>query len=169
MKTKVVEEFFQSSIKQSVIVQAPVVGEDFVELASTSTKRNNLKRRHPPPEAESTKAASDSSFSKLQSLVPGLTDNSPIKISKAAQLMKAADHIHQLKTENDSIQVIKAIFSLRLKFSDQNEVNLLKSSSEDLLKDILSCQSQLSSPGNGKLFKYHIICRPLLITPEQGL
>ena len=111
MKTKVVEEFFQSSIKQSVIVQAPVVGEDFVELASTSTKRNNLKRRHPPPEAESTKAASDSSFSKLQSLVPGLTDNSPIKISKAAQLMKAADHIHQLKTENDSIQVISNVLS----------------------------------------------------------
>lgn len=106
-KTKLVDSLSPSSIKQSVIVQAPLQDEQiFVEHASTSKKRNNLKRKHHRAEADqSNRAPSDSSFAKLQKLVPGLSDNSPIKISKAAQLMKAADHIHLVKTENDNLQV----------------------------------------------------------------
>ena len=98
------------------------------------------------------RAPSDSSFAKLQMIVPGLSENSPIKISKAAQLMKAADHIHLLKTENDSLQVRIANDGRLNKnsFLYQNEIELLKESNENLLKDILSCQSQLSPQGNGK-------------------
>jgi len=137
-KTKLVDLLSPSSIKQSVIVQAPLQDEQvFVEHASTSKKRNNLKRKHHRPEADqSNRAPSDSSFAKLQKLVPGLSENSPIKISKAAQLMKAADHIHLVKTENDNLQ---------------NEIELLKKSNENLLKDIISCQSQLSPQGNGSV------------------
>ena len=54
---------------------------------------------------QASRAPSASSFAKLQKIVPGLSENSHIKISKAAQLMKAADHIHLLQTENDSLQV----------------------------------------------------------------
>ena len=42
-----------------------------------------------------------------------------------------------------------------ISFQYQNEIELLKESSENLLKDILSCQSQLSPQGNGKSL-YHM-------------
>ena len=168
-KITVADAISPSSIKQSVIVQAPLQEEGFVEHASTSKKRNNLKRKHQHTDADQAgRAPSDSSFVKLQTLVPGLSENSPIKISKAAQLMKAADHIHLLKTENDSLQVRtthEKSLLFRNDFLYQNEIELLKKSNENLLKDIISCQSQLSPQGNGKI---SFRCRHLLNASDQG-
>ena len=64
----------------------------------------------------------------LRSLVPSLSESS-MKISKAGQLMKAADHIEQLQQDNGTLD---------------KEIEMLKSSSQELLKDISGFQNQLS-------------------------
>merc|ERR1719384_1425024 len=67
-------------------------------------------------------------FSMLRSLVPSLSESS-MKISKAGQLMKASDHIEQLQQDNETLN---------------KEIEMLKSSSHSLLKDITGFQNQLS-------------------------
>ena len=64
-------------------------------------------------------------------MIPGFFESS-VKISKAAQLMKAADQIKSLKHSNDNLE---------------REIDLLKSSNEDLMKSITSFQTQLSTNG----------------------
>ena len=121
-------------IKQSVIVQAPSYTERSPENAITSRiaqKQHNLKRKYQEHNNDSKSVPSNANFSKLQKLVPGLSEAS-IKISKAAQLMKAADQIKKLKKENENIQ---------------SEIDLLKSSNEELMKSITGFQNQLSFSG----------------------
>ena len=67
-------------------------------------------------------------LSLLKSLVPSLSESS-LKISKAGQLMKAADHIQELQQDNETLG---------------REIEMLKSSSQSLLKDITGFQNQLA-------------------------
>ena len=73
-------------------------------------------------------------------MIPGFFESS-VKISKAAQLMKAADQIKSLKHSNDNLE---------------REIDLLKSSNEDLMKSITNFQTQLSTNGTSKKRKYFI-------------
>ena len=138
----------QSSVKQSVIVATPsVVLDKSLNDPSTSqipNKKRNLKRKYEERKNSSPKldlqqsVGSNENFQKLQQLIPGLSESS-IKISKAAQLMKAADQIKSLKHENDNLK---------------SEIDLLKSSNEDLMKSITSYQNQLSTNGSSTMRKY---------------
>jgi len=131
----------QSSVKQSVIVPTPsVIIDKSLNNPSTSqspNKKRNLKRKFEERKNSSPKldpqqsGGSNENFQKLQQLVPGLAESS-IKISKAAQLMKAADQIKSLKHENDNLK---------------SEIDLLKASNEDLMKSITTYQNQLSCNG----------------------
>ena len=138
----------QSSVKQSVIVATPsVVVDKSLNDPSTSqipNKKRNLKRKYEERKNSSPKldpqqsVGSNENFQKLQQLIPGLSESS-IKISKAAQLMKAADQIKCLKHENDNLK---------------SEIDLLKSSNEDLMKSITSYQNQLSTNGSSTMRQY---------------
>lgn len=137
-KTK---EYFnnnQPSIKKSVIVHTPSFNENSWDNAITSkAQTNNLKRKHQASGCSNDPAKSvpsNANFAKLQKLVPGLSETS-IKISKAAQLMKAADQIRKLKKENDNLQ---------------SEIDLLKASNDDLMSNITDFQNQLSSNGRAR-------------------
>ena len=131
----------QSSVKQSVIVPTPsVIIDKSLNNPSTSqlpNKKRNLKRKYEERKNSSPKldpqqsGGSNENFQKLQQLIPGLSESS-IKISKAAQLMKAADQIKSLKHENDNLK---------------SEIDLLKVSNEDLMKSITNYQNQLSCNG----------------------
>ena len=110
------------------------------------------------------RAPPDSSFAKLQMIVPGLSENSPIKISKAAQLMKAADHIHLLKTENDSLQVrtandgwlfIKTVSNIRMR------LNFWKSPMRISLRILYLAKANCL---HKEMVKVYNICRHLLNT-----
>ena len=138
----------QSSVKQSVIVATPsVVLDKSLNDPSTSqipNKKRNLKRKYEERKNSSPKldpqqsVGSNENFQKLQQLIPSLCESS-IKISKAAQLMKAADQIKSLKHENDNLK---------------SEIDLLKSSNEDLMKSITSYQNQLSTNGSSTMRQY---------------
>ena len=143
------EEAFRSpsSIKQSVIVQPPSTS--CLDSASTSHQspaaRQPRKRKLPPQnvtaaESQNTQNSqnfqnSTAGFSQLAALVPGLAEGGSIKVSKAAQLMKAADHIRGLKTENQNLE---------------EEIELLQASNQDLLDNILSFQTQLANNGKSR-------------------
>ena len=143
------EEAFRSpsSIKQSVIVQPPSTS--CLDSASTSHQspaaRQPRKRKLPPQNvtaAESQNSQnsqnfqnSTAGFSQLAALVPGLAEGGSIKVSKAAQLMKAADHIRGLKTENQILE---------------EEILMLQASNNDLLNNILSFQTQLGHNGKSR-------------------
>ena len=143
------EEAFRSpsSIKQSVIVQPPSTS--CLDSASTSHQspaaRQPRKRKLPQQNvaaAESQNSQnsqnfqnSTAGFSQLAALVPGLAEGGSIKVSKAAQLMKAADHIRGLKTENQNLE---------------EEIELLQASNQDLLDNILSFQTQLANNGKSR-------------------
>ena len=149
------EEAFRSpsSIKQSVIVQPPTSSStcptSCLDSASTSHQstaaRQPRKRKLPPQNVASTESQnpqdpqnpqnSTAGFSQLAALVPGLAEGGSIKVSKAAQLMKAADHIRGLKTENQNLE---------------EEIELLQASNQDLLDNILSFQTQLANNGKSR-------------------
>ena len=74
------------------------------------------------------KESKNENLSLLKSLVPSLSESS-LKISKAGQLMKAADHIQELQQDNETLG---------------REIEMLKSSSQSLLKDITGFQNQLA-------------------------
>ena len=74
------------------------------------------------------KESKNENLSLLKSLVPSLSESS-LKISKAGQLMKAADHIQELQQDNETLG---------------REIEMLKSSSQSLLKDISGFQNQLA-------------------------
>jgi len=132
------------SIQKSVIVQAPtqpfkdsIIDNDNAAIAITSRfprkKRQSLKRKHdvtPEKEENLSKMVcpTNASFQKLSKILPGLSDSS-VKVSKAAQLMKAADEIKTLKLDNDNLS---------------QEIELLKATSAELLDSITSCQNDLS-------------------------
>jgi len=71
-------------------------------------------------------------FELLQSIVPSLSLLPTVKISKAAQLGKAAEYIEQLREENHSIQ---------------SELETLRQSVEILEREILGSHMQLPSAG----------------------
>ena len=146
------EEAFRSpsSIKQSVIVQPPSTS--CLDSASTSHQspaaRQPRKRKLPQqnvvaaesqnshnPQNSQNFQNSTAGFSQLAALVPGLAEGGSIKVSKAAQLMKAADHIRGLKTENQNLE---------------EEIELLQASNQDLLDNILSFQTQLANNGKSR-------------------
>ena len=151
------EEAFRSpsSIKQSVIVQPPTSSStcptSCLDSASTSHQspaRQPRKRKLPPQNVASAESQnsqdpqnshnsqnSTAGFSQLAALVPGLAEGGSIKVSKAAQLMKAADHIRGLKTENQNLE---------------EEIELLQASNQDLLDNILSFQTQLANNGKSR-------------------
>ena len=153
------EEAFRSpsSIKQSVIVQPPSTS--CLDSASTSHQspaaRQPRKRKLPPQNvvAESQNPQnshnpqnpqnSTAGFSQLAALVPGLAEGGSIKVSKAAQLMKAADHIRGLKTENQNLE---------------EEIELLQASNQDLLDNILSFQTQLANNGKSRNTILYLPC-----------
>ena len=151
------EEAFRSpsSIKQSVIVQPPSTS--CLDSASTSHQspaaRQPRKRKLPPQNvaaAESQNSQnsqnfqnSTAGFSQLAALVPGLAEGGSIKVSKAAQLMKAADHIRGLKTENQNLE---------------EEIELLQASNQDLLDNILSFQTQLANNGKSRNTILYLPC-----------
>ena len=100
-------------------------------------KRKFEERKNSSPKLDPQQSGgSNENFQKLQQLVPGLAESS-IKISKAAQLMKAADQIKSLKHENDHLK---------------SEIDLLKASNEDLMKSITTYQNQLSCSGTSIQF-----------------
>ena len=151
------EEAFRSpsSIKQSVIVQPPSTS--CLDSASTSHQspaaRQPRKRKLPQQNvaaAESQNSQnsqnfqnSTAGFSQLAALVPGLAEGGSIKVSKAAQLMKAADHIRGLKTENQNLE---------------EEIELLQASNQDLLDNILSFQTQLANNGKSRNTILYLPC-----------
>ena len=133
-----------SSVKQSVIVPTLCFVEDKSLNDPTTSQmpneKRNLKRKYEKGKDSSPKQSGGSnenfqkvekSFQKLQQMIPGFFESS-VKISKAAQLMKAADQIKSLKHSNDNLE---------------REIDLLKSSNEDLMKSISSFQTQLSTNG----------------------
>ena len=142
------EEAFRSpsSIKQSVIVQPPSTCLDSASTSHQSPAARQPRKRKLPPQnvaaAESQNSQnsqnfqnSTAGFSQLAALVPGLAEGGSIKVSKAAQLMKAADHIRGLKTENQNLE---------------EEIELLQASNQDLLDNILSFQTQLANNGKSR-------------------
>ena len=159
------EEAFRSpsSIKQSVIVQPPTSSStcptSCLDSASTSHQspaRQPRKRKLPPqnvasaesqnsqdPQNSQNSQNSTAGFSQLAALVPGLAEGGSIKVSKAAQLMKAADHIRGLKTENQNLE---------------EEIELLQASNQDLLDNILSFQTQLANNGKSRNTIHHVYC-----------
>ena len=135
----------QTSIQKSVIVEATslqTVSQE-IEGAITSQKlplkRKNLKRKSEPVSVKEEylqkSESSNANFQKLQKLVPSLSDTS-VKVSKAAQLMKAAEQIKILKKGNDNLN---------------NEIEMLKATSAELLQNITSSQNELSFNGKGRL------------------
>ena len=142
------EEAFRSpsSIKQSVIVQPP---SSCMDSASTSHQspaaRQPRKRKLPPQNTQNSQNPQNSTagFSQLAALVPGLAEGGSIKVSKAAQLMKAADHIRGLKTENQNLE---------------EEIELLQASNQDLLDNILSFQTQLANNGKSRNTILYLPC-----------
>ena len=159
------EEAFRSpsSIQQSVIVQPP---SSCMDSASTSHQspaaRQPRKRKLPPQnvaaaESQNTQNSQNSQnfqnstagFSQLAALVPGLAEGGSIKVSKAAQLMKAADHIRGLKTENQNLE---------------EEIELLQASNQDLLDNILSFQTQLANNGKSRSMNT-ILYLPCVLSP----
>ena len=153
------EEAFRSpsSIKQSVIVQPPSSSTSCLDSASTSHQspaaRQPRKRKLPPQNVASAESQnsqnsqnfqnSTAGFSQLAALVPGLAEGGSIKVSKAAQLMKAADHIRGLKTENQNLE---------------EEIELLQASNQDLLDNILSFQTQLANNGKSRNTILYLPC-----------
>jgi len=95
-----------------------------LDKRSSSSSSSRRKSSEKQPAGESTNA----SFSKLNILVPSLSDSS-LKISKAGQLMKTSEHIQQLQEDNDQLS---------------REIEMLRSSSQTLLGDISGFQNKLS-------------------------
>ena len=78
-------------------------------------------------------------FDYLRTLIPSLSQTPNVKISKAALLMKGAEHVTQLSREKDALSL---------------EVEQLKKSVSDLNSDISHYQLQLPTAGkNGSLKK----------------
>ena len=172
------EEAFRSpsSIKQSVIVQPPTSSStcptSCLDSASTSHQspaRQPRKRKLPPQNVASAESQnsqdpqnsqdlqnshnsqnSTAGFSQLAALVPGLAEGGSIKVSKAAQLMKAADHIRGLKTENQNLE---------------EEIELLQASNQDLLDNILSFQTQLANNGKSRNTILNLPCLFSIVSP----
>ena len=154
------------SIQKSVIVQAPIQpikdsinDNDNAAIAITSRfprkKRQSLKRKHdvtPEKEENLSKMVcpTNASFQKLSKILPGLSDSS-VKVSKAAQLMKAADEIKTLKLDNDNLS---------------QEIELLKATSAELLDSITSCQNDLSCSRAGKLIEVENVVYLLRLVAE---
>jgi len=104
----------------------------FITVGS-STSLVEVEDRHPTNAERKRKGTIKNGFDMLRSLVPTLCLLPTVKISKAAQLGKAAEYIIQLKEENDAIQA---------------EVEALRRSVEILRQDIRCSQTQLPSGGS---------------------
>ena len=118
--------------------------------ASQPRKRKLSSQNNPSSDSQNSQNSQNSQISQnstagfyqLQALLPGLAEGSSVKVSKAAQLMRAAEHIRGLKTENQNLE---------------EEILMLQASNNDLLNNILSFQTQLGHNGKSRNTMLHLL------------